>query len=205
MASPSEPVERIWLSRLRWRMRGAWLWPAFLACTLLDGILIELLPPYAGTPPGLPGGLLLAGFANLGIVAVLAPLAGRVLRRRRRDLPRAVATDTAGTALVAGLAAVILAAGLAHRPSVAAERDAERAVLSATHGYVTAQARGWAPGLATVDVLRMAPDAYRACVPGRDPRRWLCLLVDTDQSPPGVRRDDSMEPNSGLRAAGGFR
>jgi hypothetical protein len=47
--------------------------------------------------------------------------------------------------------------------------------------------------------VQLAPEVYRACVPGNDPRRSLCLIVDTDQRPAGVTRDDSMEPNSVLR------
>ena len=80
--------ERLWLGRLRWRMRGAWLWPVFFVLTALDGALIALLPPYAGAPPGLIGGVLLAGFANLFAVAMLGPPVGRLMRRRRPESRR---------------------------------------------------------------------------------------------------------------------
>ncbi len=43
----------------------------------------------------------------------------------------------------------------------------------------------WKPG----------PGLYRTCVPGPDPARSLCVIVKTDQSPPGVTRDTSQEPN----------
>jgi hypothetical protein len=198
-------VERLWFTRLRWRLRGAWLWPSFFGLSLLDGILIHVLPPYAGTPPGLVGGLLLAGFANLALVAGVAPLLGRGLRRHRPDLPRAIATDYAGTALIVALALTVLIAGLAHRPAVAAERGDEAAMRAAVSGYVDREAPGWRPGLGALDSLRLEPRSYRACVPGADPGRWLCLIVDTDRRPPAVVRDGSMEPNSRLRAAGGFR
>jgi hypothetical protein len=180
-------------------MRGAWLWPAFLVLTLVDGTLIALLPPYDGAPSDVLGGTLLAGFANLAVVALLAPAAGRLLRRRRRDLPRIVANDYAGAALVTALCAALLAAGIAHRPAVAAERGDEAAVFGAVHAFVTAQAVEWQAGLDRIDAVRLAPEVYRACVPGNDPRRSLCLIVDTDQRPAGVTRDDSMEPNSVLR------
>ncbi len=190
-----EHSERLWLARLRWRMRGAWLWPVFFALTALDGALIALLPPYAGAPPGWIGGVLLAGFANLIAVAVLGPLVGRLLRRRRPDLPRIVANDYAGTLLVIVLAVGLLAAGLVHRPAAAAERGDEAAVLDAVHGFVTSQAAEWQPGLDRVDAVRLAPEVYRACVPAEDGRRFLCLIVDTDQRPAGVSRDSSMEAN----------
>jgi hypothetical protein len=192
----SERVERLWPTRLRWRMRGAWLWPAFFGLTAVDGVLITELPPYGWTPPGLTGGTLLAGFANLLLLAVVAPFAGRALRRRRPDLPRPIAYDYAGAALVAMLTVVILVSGIAHRPAVAAEHDDEAAMFAAVRAYVATHAAEWESGLDSVDVRAYAPEVYRACVPGIDPRRWLCLIIDTDRRPVGVVRDDSMEPNS---------
>ena len=47
----SRQVERLWWPRLRWRMRGAWQWPAFAVLTLLDGVLLTKLPFY-GRGPG---------------------------------------------------------------------------------------------------------------------------------------------------------
>jgi len=191
----SEGVDRLWPARMRWRMRGAWLWPAFFGFTALDGILIAALPPYDGTPPGIVGGLLLAGIANLLLVAVVAPLAGRALRRRRADLPRPIANDYAGTALICVLALAILVGGVAHRPAVAAQRDDEAAVFAALRAYVSTHAAEWEPGLDRVDARAYATEVYRACVPGDDPRRWLCLIVDTDRRPARVTRDPSMQPN----------
>jgi len=192
----SERVERLWPTRLRWRMRGAWLWPAFFGLTAVDGVLITELPPYEWTPPGLTGGTLLAGFANLFLLAVVAPFAGRALRRRRPDLPRPIAYDYAGAALVAMLTVVILVTGIAHRPAVAAKHDDEAAMFAAVRAYVATHAPEWDSGLDSVDVRAYAPEVYRACVPGIDPRRWLCLIIDTDRRPVGVVRDGSMEPNS---------
>ena len=60
--------------------------------------------------------MLLAGFANLIVVATIAPLAGRRLRRRRPDLPRLIADNYAGTALLCAIAAAIVALGLAPPP-----------------------------------------------------------------------------------------
>jgi hypothetical protein len=180
------------------------MWPAFFGLTVVDGVLIAALPPYDSPPPGFVGAVLLAGFANLFLLAVIAPFAGMGLRRLRPDLPRAIARDYAGAVLIAALTAVVLGAGLAHRSAIAAERADRDAVAAVVRGYVAAHAPAWRGGLTGVDTLRMKEDLYRACVPGLDARRWLCLVVETDGRPPGVERDDSMEPNSALRTVGGF-
>jgi hypothetical protein len=198
-----ERVERVWLRRLRWRLRGAWQWPLFAALTPLDGIVLAELP-FTGSGAGLVGGVLLAGFINLFAVAVLAPGAGRLLRRWRPDLPRLVASDYAGASLLLAITVLLVAGGLLHRPAVADEADDARAVAAAAHDYVLHQAPEYRRGLAAVDAMRIEPDYYRACVPGADPRRWLCLFVSTDQRPAGVTRDSDQAPNSAYRRHGGF-
>ena len=200
-----EGVERVWHHRLRWRLRGAWQWPAFLALTLLDGILLTVLPPYRGGPPGVFPGVLLAGFVNLVAIAVLAPAVGGLLRRRRPDLPRMIAADYAGACMLAAIAALLVAAGLAHRPALHAEQAREQAVARAMHDYVLSQAPQFRAGLGTIDAARIKPDYYRACVPGADAKHWLCLFVSTDQQPPGITRDPDQTPNgTGYRPYGGF-
>jgi hypothetical protein len=176
-------------------MRGAWLWPAFFALCAIDGAVIALLPPFDGAPEDPIGAVLMAGFANLIVIAVLGPLAARALRRRRPDLPRVVAYDYAGTALVVALGVAVLAVGLLHRPAVVAERGDEDAMFLAVQEYVGAHAGDWRQGLGAIDAVELAPEVYRACVPGGDPRRSLCLIVDTDTRPARVVRDDSMQPN----------
>jgi len=198
-------VERLWWPRLRWRMRGAWQWPAFAALTLLDAILLTRLPFYDRGPGTLMAGVLLAGFVNLFAVAIVAPLAGRRLRARRPDLPRLVANDYAGTVLLAIVGLAFAAGGLAHRPAVAAERADVAAVAVGTHEYVIAQAPDYRDGLAAMDAMRVEEDLYRSCVPGPDPRRWLCVFVTTDQRPAGVTLDRDRAPNDAYRMHGGFR
>ncbi|HEV3229065.1 MAG TPA: hypothetical protein VGY97_06295 [Solirubrobacteraceae bacterium] len=101
--------------RLRWRLRGAWQWPTFAAFVVLDSVSLHFLPVTgSGSRPSPAAALLLAGFLNLAAVGVLAPLAGRVLRRARPDLPRVVANDYAGTALVLAAGVLVLALGLTH-------------------------------------------------------------------------------------------
>ena len=198
-------VERVWIRRLRWRMRGAWQWPAFAALTVVDALLLTRLPFYEEGPGTLVGGLLLAMFFNLLAVAVVGPLLGLRLRRRRPDLPRPVAADYASTGVLVAICALLLAGGLLHRPAVAAEHADVVAVAASTHDYVERHAPGYRAGLARMDAMRVEEDLYRSCVPGADPRRWLCLFVSTDQHPPRVAEDPDQAPNASYRMYGGFR
>ena len=193
------------LRRLRWRLRGAWQWPTFVVLTLVDGFVVTRLPFYDGGPGSVLAGVLMAGFANLFVVAILAPLGGRLLRRARPDLPRTVAGNYAGTALLVAVTALALAAGLAHRPVAAAADADRRAVLASVHDYVVTQAPQLRGHLAQTDAMRLEERLYRACVPRADATRWLCLIVSTDQHPPGVTRDRDEAPNAAYRVHGGFR
>ena len=199
-----ERAERVWHRRLRWRLRGAWQWPAFIVLTLVDGILLVVLPPYDGAPENVFPGVLLAGFANLLAVAVVAPALGVLIRRRHPDLPRMIAANYAGAWLLVLITAVLLAAGLLHRQSVEEEQARERAIATAMHDYVLRSEPELRGSLTTIDLIRIDRDYYRACIPGGEADRWLCLFVSTDQSPPGITRDPEEVPNRSYRPYGGF-
>jgi hypothetical protein len=184
-------VESVFWPRLRWRMRGAWLWPAFALLTVLDVAIVVLLP-FAGDGPNVVGGVLLALFFNLLAVAVGAPLAGMVLRARRPDLPRMVARDYAGTALLVLVTAGLAAGGLAHRAGLRAEQADRAAAVSAVRAYVGSAAPRFRGG--AIDLLRLERDRYRACMYGPS-RLPLCVFVRTDQRPAGVTRDPDRTPN----------
>jgi hypothetical protein len=186
-------VEPVFWPRLRWRMRGAWQWPAFGALTVVDALLLTHLP-FQGDGPDTAGALLLAGFFNLVAVAVAAPFAGMLVRRRRPDLPRMIARDYAGTALLGLVTLGFLVGGLVHREGLREEHKARAAALLATHDYVLSSAPHFRAGLAGPDVKRLEPDSYRVCVYGRE-KLPLCLLVNTGQHPPGITRDPDRTPN----------
>jgi len=190
--------DSVWVTRMRWRMRGAWLWPSFIVLTLAEGVALEVLPVAGDGPGGIVPGVLLAGFANLIAVAVIAPLAGHRLRRRRPDLPRVIADNYAGTALLCAIAAAIVGLGLVHRPQVLARQADRGAMIGAVHDYVVAQAPTYRAGIAAAEAVRLEDDLYRACVPGPDPKRWLCLFVNTEQRPAGVTLDHDRAPNAGV-------
>jgi hypothetical protein len=188
--------------RLRWRMRGAWQWPAFIALTVVEAVLLNVLPVWGDGVGGAVPGLLLAGSLNLIVVAVVAPVFGMLLRRRRRDLPRPVASDYAGTVLLGVLFAALVAGGLGHRAELRQARAARIAAIFGAAHFVRAQEPAYRRGLNEMDTMRVEDDMYRACVVGPDPDRPLCLFVHTDQSPPGVTRDPDRAPNSAYRMGG---
>lgn len=195
-AAPGPDGAPLWRARLRWRMRGAWMWPAWFGLTLADGLLLYALP-FSGDGSGLIAALLAAGFANLFVIAILAPLAGRLLRRRRPDLPRMIATDYAGTGLLATLALALVVGGVVHRPLVVRCHDEFVDQAAAARHYVLTQAPArFRRNLDRATTLKIEDNLYRTCVPSGDPGHSLCLAINTDQSPPGIRRERSEETNA---------
>jgi hypothetical protein len=192
------------VTRLRWRLRGAWQWPAFCVLSVAEAVVLNRLPVWGDGPGGFVPGLLLAACLNLVVVAVLAPLAGRLVRRRRPDLPRAIATDYAGTAGLAALLVALIAGGLAHRGVIREEQRSHDAQAYAVAGYVRSQAPQLRPGLKRMDTLRLEPEMFRSCVPGDVPGHRLCLIVHTDQTPPGITVDPNPAPNEIYRARSAF-
>lgn len=191
-------------SRLRWRLRGAWQWPAFAVAVVVEAVLLNELPVWGEGAGGIVPGLLLAASLNLIVVALVAPVAGLLLRRRRRDLPRAIASDYAGTVLVGLLFAGLVIGGLTHRGDLQADREARATNALAVVRFVRAREPGFAHGLAMMDTIRVEGGMYRTCIPGDDPLRPLCLFVRTDQDPPSVTRDPDRAPNTTYRSRGGF-
>lgn len=193
------------LRRLRWRMRGAWLWPAFVILTGLETALLRWLP-ISGEGSGWIAALLLAGCLNVGAIALIGGLGGVLLRRRRRDLPKVVADDYAGLAALAAVGLALLVAGSVHRPDLQATREAFAAQSMAVRLWVEANGDDFARAhVDGADSVKVDEDLYRTCVPGPDPKRWLCLVVDTSHEPPRVKRDTSRESNASQNPRGVFR
>jgi hypothetical protein len=189
-------MERVWLSRLRWRWRGAWQWPAFVALTLGDAVLLHLLP-IGGGGTGLYAGLLLAMFFNLVAVAGAGPLIGWLLRRRSPALPKVIAADRGGTVALIGTTLILAGFGIAHRDDLRAQHEEFVTQSYAARVYVAHQAAPeFRRNIRRADSIQLGEHLYRTCVPGDDGRRALCLIIDVSADPPDVRRDGSSAPNT---------
>lgn len=200
-----DPGERFWWSRLRWRLRGATQWPAFVVLTLLDALVLDLLPPVATLGLNFIEGVLIATFANLVLIGALAPFLTRRLAARR-DLPaptrvppeaeHAVRQDRIATLLlVAGLAATIVS-GLANRPVIVSEtqetEEAARALRDVANHSPDDELRR---NLETANTVRLGEGYFRICIARDDRERFACFFIDTNVEPTRVTRDPSVEPN----------
>lgn len=192
---------------MRWRLRGAWMWPTFIAVTLLDGILLHLVPPVR-TGVGLIPGILLATFGNLILVGALGPwLARRLWKRRPAAEPGApakaqleVLSDRIGTALLVASVFGVLAAGLAARPLVVSETESTEQNAQAVRSHVLHSGDAeLIRNLETANTIRLSEGYFRTCIARDDRQRNYCLFVDTNAEPTDVDRDRSAEPNSVYR------
>jgi hypothetical protein len=211
---PVSPDERFWPARMRWRLRGAWLWPAFVAATVADGVLLHLLPPvrlgFTREGMTLVFGVIVATFGNLVLVGAIAPWLARRLSERPaataggtlgtvpHQVRREVVLDRVGTALLAAGLIGVLAAGLGSREVVVSETNATEQNANLVRHYV--ETRGSAElhrNLETANTVKLGEGYFRTCIARDDRRRYFCLFVDTKKKPPRVVKDPSSEPNQG--------
>ena len=172
------PRIRSRVARLRWRRRGAWLWPAFVVLTAADAVIGHELPP-AGEGQAIFAAVLLGGFLNLlGVILLSWPLS-LLLRRLRPDLPAVVARDYAGTFVVAAVTAALLGIGLAHRSTVLAHRSEMREAAVRAEAWIGARAPDPFRREAThLNTFAIEPGRlYRACVTSGAGGRSYCVIV----------------------------
>jgi len=194
-------VERVWPSRLRWRLRGAWLAPLAALLTLGDALLIHVRPLAGDGRTNLFAALLLAAFLNLVAIAALAPFAGIAWRRARTDLPVVVARDRAGVVLVLLVSAGLVVGGAFHHGTLVRNADA----LADAHARAVAWIGTYAPApfrrhLELADTVAVVPGSvYRTCAPDPASGRAWCVVVDAH----GAVRRDGGTPNAVFQAGRG--
>jgi hypothetical protein len=182
------------------------MWPAFIGLTLLDGLLLHLLPPIRTGVDLIPG-ILVATFGNLILIGAVAPFLARRLGPRRPGPPapaqaaREVLVDRIGTGLLAAGVFGVLVAGLAARPLVVSETEDTERNAQAVRGYVLSSGdRELIRNLETANTIRLASGYFRTCIARDDRRHHFCLFVDTNRRPADITRDPSAEPNSAYKA-----
>jgi hypothetical protein len=185
------------LARARWRWRGAWLWPAFIATALLDGLIADARP-FLGDTQSFAGGVLAGLILNLVAVLLCSRPFGALLRRRRPDLPAAIARNYGGTLAVLLVSAGILAAGLARHGSIVSTQRALQDAVVRAEAYIGDHA----PATFRVNASRtdtftiQAGVAYRTCAPSQDGRRSYCVIVKPRFPLDRSVVFDGYEPNS---------
>lgn len=190
-------MEHARLYRWRWRWRGAWLWPTFVALTVIDAVVGHLRPA-AGDGESLAAAAIAGLALNLLVVLFLSRPLGTLLRRYRPDLPRVVARNYAGTIVVVLVTAALLTIGLVHHATITGDRAAMR--------DATVRAQAWigdrAPPEFRRNVMRSNTFAiqpgsvYRTCVPGERTGRSYCVIVRTQLPFARSVSFDGYEPNS---------
>jgi hypothetical protein len=191
-------MERVWSSRLRWRLRGAWLAPLLAVLVVGDALLIHYRPLSGDGRAHPMAALLLASFLNLVAVAALAPFLAMALRRARPDLPVVVARDRAGVALVLLVTAGLLAGGLLHHRTVVRNANA----LADAHARGVAWIGTYAPApfrrhVELADTVAVVPGSlYRTCAPDPAHGRAWCVVVAAH----GRVRHDGGTPNAVFQA-----
>jgi hypothetical protein len=185
------------------------MWPTFVVLTLLDGLVLHLLPPVRTGVDPIPG-ILLATFGNLILVGAAAPWIAKRLEARRQthqpppppaEAAHEVLKDRVGTGLLAAGLLGVLAAGLAARPVVVSEtRNTEKNAHAVRDLILRSGDQELIRNLDSANTLRLSDGYYRPCITRNDRRRYFCVFVDVKKHPPKVVRDPSVEPNSAYRA-----
>ncbi len=191
-------AERFWTRRLRWRLLGAWRWPAFAIAVAIDAFLLHTLG--TGVRFNIPVSIILAGFGNLALLAA-ADLIMRFAERKRAErgiddphLP--VAADRGTVALLAAGAVGLAASGAATHHLIVTDTNATAANARAVEQWVGRYASPmYRRNLETANTARLSAGYFRTCIADDARRHYLCLFVDTKRKPPKVVRDPSEEPN----------
>lgn len=185
------------LVRLRWRRRGAWLWPTFVAMTLVDGVIWHVWPPSGDKQSVVPG--VLAGLVlNLLAVLFLSRPGSALLRRARPDLPSVVARNYAGTSAVLAVSAAVLATGALHHATVVANENAMQDATARAQAYIGDRApAAFRRNAERLNTFAIEPGSiYRTCVPSNDGRRDYCVVVRVHMPFARSVRFDGYESNA---------
>lgn len=185
------------LVRLRWRLRGAWLWPSFFVLSFADAAIIHGLPP-SGDSAGLVGAWVVSAVLSLLGIALFSRALGVVIRRLHPDMPRVVARDYAGTVVAFAFTFAFLAAGLIHHHTIAADQRAVQDASARAEAYIGAHAPpAFQTNLRTLDIYEVqVPLIYRICAADITRTHYYCVVVKRSQPFGRSVHYSGSEPNS---------
>lgn len=190
----------LWLSRLRWRMRGEASKVGFVLAVGVDVLLLILLP-ISGNGTSLGRAIVVALAINLVLVSVATLGGAWALRRRDPSLPRVVAADRAAIYLMTFGVAAVAIAGIVHRPAITEQRAKMQAVIAEGQRFVERHAPAEiAARKKEHDVRRWSANVYRVCFPTDKPTRAWCVIVRPNRIKNRAKRDKDTRPND--RAGG---
>lgn len=185
------------IARMRWRRRGAWLWPAFAVLTIVDAIIGHLLPPVGQTQTIVSAALVACFFNLIGVLLLSRPV-GALIRRQRPDLPPLIARDYAGTTVIVSITALILLVGVLHRHTVTANNRSMQDATARAQAWIGDRAPApFRRNLGSVTIFTIeAGSIYRACVPNAQRTRTYCVIVNRELPYGRSVRFDGYEPNT---------
>jgi len=192
-------MEAGWVARVRWRRRGAWLWPTFAVLIAADAVVVHLLPLSGDSASWATGAVIGLCLNVVGVLLLSRPL-GAAIRKLRPDLPDVVARNYGGTCVVVAVFVALACAGLIHRQGVASDRRAMRDATARAQAWIGDRAPdAYRRNLALIDTLAIQPGSvYRSCVPGLGSGRVhdYCVIVNLGAPFPGGVRFAGSEPNN---------
>ncbi len=187
------------LVRLRWRLRGAWLWPSWVVMSLADAVIVHRLP-LSGASAGLASGLILGAVLSLLGIGLLGRPLGALVRRLRPDMPRVVARNYGGALITVVVTASLLAGGLIHQAKLQSDLSALHEATARAEAYIGAHAPAtFQAHLTDLNTYVVQdPLIYRVCAPDAADVRFYCVVVNLGRPfNHGVSFSGS-EPNSVL-------
>ena len=182
---PTNGTLREWLTRFRWRRRGALLWPLFIAMTVVDGVIGHSRPPLGETQTFVAAALLGCVLSLLAIVLLTRPLSALV-RRFRPDLPVVIARDYTGRALILAVTVALIVAGIVHHPTIVAQHRAERDAMARAEAWIGDRAPAeFRRDVQFMNAYTIEQGMYRMCVPSRGTGQNYCVIVKESAPFPG--------------------
>jgi hypothetical protein len=166
---------------MRWRLRGAWLWPSFVVLTFADAAVIHDLP-LAGTSASWVSGWLLGAVLSLIGIVAFATLGGRVVRWLRPDMPKLVARNYAGALITLAITLGLLAGGLVHQHVINSDNFAVQDATARAEAYIGDHApQAFQKDLRRLDTVPVAPNIYRTCASDVTRTYYYCVVVNRTQ------------------------